>query len=78
MRHHEYEIELPFSTRRLWALFQSYDLWKEYAPAVLDVEIVYPDDADGNDLLRRVVAPGLSGNGDHPQPKRETWKTKAP
>jgi hypothetical protein len=57
MRHHEYEIELPFSARRLWALFQSYHLWKEYAPAVLDVEIVYPGDADGNGLLRRVVYP---------------------
>jgi hypothetical protein len=57
MRQHEYEIELPFSARRLWALFQSYDLWKEYAPAVLDVEIVYPGDADGNGLLRRVVYP---------------------
>lgn len=57
MRHHEYEIELPFSSRRLWALFQSYHLWKEYAPAVLDVEIVYPGDADGNGLLRRVVYP---------------------
>jgi len=57
MRNHEYEIELPFSTRRLWALFQSYHLWKEYAPAVLDVEIVYPGDADGNGLLRRVVYP---------------------
>jgi hypothetical protein len=32
-------------------------LWKEYAPAVLDVEIVYPGDADGNGLLRRVVYP---------------------
>src|SRR5207245_9500293 len=50
-------VDLPHSARRLWALFQRYDLWKEYAPAVLDVEIFYPGDADGNGLLRRVVYP---------------------
>ena len=38
MRHHEYTIELPFAAPRLWTLFQRYDLWKEYAPAVLDVD----------------------------------------
>ena len=57
MRHHEYAIELPQSARRLWALFQSYDLWKDFAPAVLDVEIVYPGDAGGNGLLRKVIYP---------------------
>ena len=57
MRHHEYAIELPFAAARLWALFQRYDLWKEYAPAVLDVEIVYPGDAQGNGLLRKVIYP---------------------
>ena len=57
MRRHEFTIELPHSARRLWALFQRYDLWKEYAPAVLDVEIVWPGDAGGNGLLRRVVYP---------------------
>ena len=57
MRHHEFTFEMPFSAARIWALFQRYDLWKEYAPAVLDVEIVYPGDADGNGLLRRVVYP---------------------
>jgi hypothetical protein len=57
MRHHEYEIELPFSAPRLWALFQRHDLWKEYAPAVLDVEIVYPGDVEGNGLVRKVVYP---------------------
>ena len=57
VREHEYEVELPFSPARLWALFQRYDLWKEYAPAVLDVEIVWPGDAEGNGLLRRVVYP---------------------
>jgi len=57
MRRHEFTIELPHSARRLWALFQRYDLWKEYAPGVLDVEIVWPGDAGGNGLLRRVVYP---------------------
>ena len=57
MRRHELTIDLPHSAARLWALFQRYDLWKEYAPAVLDVEIVYPGDAQGNGLLRRVVYP---------------------
>src|SRR5262245_33481987 len=57
MRQHEFTIDLPHSARRLWALFQRYDLWKEYAPGVLDVDIVYPGDADGNGLVRRVVYP---------------------
>jgi len=57
MREHEYTVELPHAARRLWALFQRYDLWKEFAPAVLDVDVVYPGDADGNGLLRRVVYP---------------------
>ena len=57
MRRHEFTIDLPHSPRRLWALFQRYDLWKEYAPSVLDVEVVEPGDARGNGLLRRVVYP---------------------
>ncbi len=57
MRQHEFSIEMPFAAARIWALFQRYDLWKEYAPSVLDVEIVYPGDADGNGLLRKVIYP---------------------
>jgi len=57
MRRHEFTIDLPHAPARLWALFQRYDLWKEFAPAVLDVEIVWPGDAAGNGLLRRVVYP---------------------
>jgi hypothetical protein len=57
VRRHEFAIELPHSARRLWALFQRYDLWKEYAPAVLEVEIVHPGDANGDGLLRRVIYP---------------------
>jgi hypothetical protein len=57
MKEHEYEIELPFSRERLWALFERYDLWKEYAPSVLDVEIVHAGDEKGNGRVRRVVYP---------------------
>jgi len=57
MRHHEFQIEMPFSAARLWALFQRYDLWKEFAPAVLEVQIVHPGDAHGNGLLRKVIYP---------------------
>jgi hypothetical protein len=57
VRQHEFTVDLPHSARRLWALFQRHDLWKEYAPGVLDVEIVHPGDAAGNGLLRRVVYP---------------------
>jgi hypothetical protein len=57
VRHHQFELEMPFSAGRIWALFQRYDLWKEYAPSVLEVEIVYPGDADGNGLLRKVIYP---------------------
>ena len=57
MRHHEFEMEMPFAAARIWALFQRYDLWKEFAPSVLDVEIVYPGDANGNGLLRKVIYP---------------------
>ena len=57
MRRHEYSVDLDHSAPRLWALFQRYDLWKEFAPGVLEVEVVYPGDAQGNGLLRRVVYP---------------------
>jgi hypothetical protein len=57
MRRHEYTVELPHSPARLWALFQRYDLWKDFAPGVLEVEVVDPGDAQGNGLVRRVVYP---------------------
>jgi polyketide cyclase/dehydrase/lipid transport protein len=57
VRRHVFEMEMPFAAARLWALFQRYDLWKEYAPSVLEVEIVYPGDAQGNGLLRKVLYP---------------------
>lgn len=57
MREHEFTIDLPHAPARLWALFQRYDLWPDFAPAVLAVEVVEPGDAAGNGLVRRVVYP---------------------
>jgi hypothetical protein len=34
---------------------QDYDRWPDYAPMVIGVEVVYPGDAGGNGLLRRVI-----------------------
>lgn len=55
MREHRYTLDMPHSPRRLWALFNDYARWHEYAPMVLGVEVIHPGDADGNGLLRRVV-----------------------
>ncbi len=55
MREHRYTMEMPHSPERLWALFQDYDNWTEYAPMVTAVEVVYPGDEHGNGLLRRVI-----------------------
>jgi hypothetical protein len=55
MREHRYQIELPHSPERLWAVMQDYPRWTEYAPMVLAVEVVWPGDAAGNGLLRRVI-----------------------
>src|SRR6187401_730539 len=46
---------MPHAPERLWALFQDYGRWTEYAPMVLRVEVVWPGDENGNGLLRRVV-----------------------
>ena len=54
MREHRYQVELPHSAERLWALMQDYDRWTSYAPMVLRVEVLWPGDAHGNGLLRRV------------------------
>ena len=54
MREHRYQVELPHSAERLWALMQDYDRWTSYAPMVLGVEVLWPGDAHGNGLLRRV------------------------
>ena len=37
MREHRYTLDMPHSPERLWALFQDYPRWTEYAPMVLDI-----------------------------------------
>lgn len=34
---------------------QDYERWSEYAPMVVEVQVVHPGDALGNGLLRRVI-----------------------
>jgi hypothetical protein len=55
MRTHRFALDLPHSPARLWALFQDYDHWTDYAPMVTEVEVVHPGDERGNGLLRRVI-----------------------
>lgn len=57
MREHRYTLDIPHSAPRMWALFQDYDRWTEYAPMVNAVEILHPGDDSGNGLLRRVLYP---------------------
>ena len=55
MREHRYSFEMPHSAARIWALFQDYDRWTDYAPMVRRVEVVYPGDEHHNGRLRRVI-----------------------
>ncbi len=55
MREHRYSFEMPHSAARVWALFQDYDRWTDYAPMVLRVEVLYPGDDEHNGRLRRVI-----------------------
>ena len=55
MREHKYSFEMPHSARRIWALFQDYDRWTDYAPMVKRVEVLYPGDEHHNGRLRRVI-----------------------
>lgn len=55
MIEHRYQLEIPHPRRRVWALMNDYARWTEYAPMVIDVEVVHPGDAAGNGLLRRVI-----------------------
>ncbi len=55
MREHQYTLELPHSPRRLWALFQDYDRWTDYAPMVKRVDVLWPGDEHHNGRLRRVI-----------------------
>ena len=55
MQEHQWSIDFPHSAERLWALMQDYDRWPEYAPMVIEVEVLHPGDERGNGLLRRVI-----------------------
>ena len=55
MREHRFTLEFPASAERVWALFQRYDLWTNYAPMVVRVDVIHPGDEGGNGLLRRVI-----------------------
>jgi hypothetical protein len=55
MREHRYSFEMPHSVARIWALFQDYDRWTDYAPMVKRVEVLWPGDAHHNGRLRRVI-----------------------
>jgi hypothetical protein len=55
MREHTYDMELPHSPERVWALMQDYPSWTNYAPMVLRVDVLHPGDEGGTGLLRRVL-----------------------
>ena len=55
MIEHRYAIDIPHAPERVWALMNDYARWTEYAPMVLQVEVVHPGDALGNGLVRRVI-----------------------
>ena len=44
MREHRYSFEMPHSAARIWALFQDYDRWPDYAPMVERVDVLWPGD----------------------------------
>jgi uncharacterized protein YndB with AHSA1/START domain len=55
VREHRYEFEIPHSAARVWALFQDYDRWTDYAPMVKRVDVLWPGDEHHNGRLRRVI-----------------------
>src|ERR671934_2766315 len=55
VREHRYSFEIPHSAARIWALFQDYDRWTEYAPMVKRVDVLWPGDEHHNGRLRRVI-----------------------
>ena len=46
---------MPHSAARIWALFQDYDRWTDYAPMVKRVDVLWPGDEHHNGRLRRVI-----------------------
>jgi hypothetical protein len=46
---------MPHAAARIWALFQDYDRWTDYAPMVIRVDVLWPGDEQQNGRLRRVI-----------------------
>ena len=55
MREHRYSFDIPHSAARIWALFQDYERWTDYAPMVKRVDVLWPGDEHHNGRLRRVI-----------------------
>jgi uncharacterized protein YndB with AHSA1/START domain len=55
MREHRFTLDIPHPPARVWALFQDYDRWAEWAPMVVEVEVLWPGDEHHNGRLRRVI-----------------------
>ena len=55
MQEHRFELEMPHSAARIWALFQDYDRWTDYAPMVKRVDVLWRGDEHHNGRLRRVI-----------------------
>ena len=55
MREHRYSFDMPHSAARIWALFQDYERWTDYAPMVKRVDVLWPGDEHHNGRLRRVI-----------------------
>ena len=51
---HEFDIELPHSPARLFALLHDYDHWTEWSAMVHKVDVLWPGDEHQNGRLRRV------------------------
>src|SRR3954468_21054769 len=55
MREHRYSFEMPHAAARVWALFQDYDRWTDYAPMVKRVDVLWPGAQQQNGRLLRVI-----------------------
>jgi hypothetical protein len=54
MLKHEFSLEMPHSSARIWALIQDYDHWIDWSEMVHRVDVLWPGDEHQNGRLRRV------------------------
>ncbi len=55
MKPYRYYLDVPHSSKRVWATMQDYTQWPDFAkPMVTGIEVVHPGDEIGNGLVRRV------------------------